>query len=282
MKSIFVRAFFVVLLSACSPSHQEHVPMSSLAVSINVSPEKLLREHGDQIKVVKQGPGINFYTAQWTQQSPGSVTIQPGKFQFTIPYVLGLQGVEESRAPAEGVVQYEVFAGITGPDLIGHDEARQKFFALLQGIRKAGWAPFIDRDDPRIRGRQRLEYVLKSSSASSLDPDYEPTLAEWMQLEDLSRWTFYADHAYLSVAFKREASLRDPDKPGAYLLTYTLMSENQHFRTYVAPQERDRWKELLPATLKTLQAQRQQAEKEWRLKGASIDEGYVDPRVPQL
>ncbi|MGO0792216.1 hypothetical protein ACTOWA_20330 [Herbaspirillum seropedicae] len=256
--------------------------MPSLTLSINEPPEKLLRDHGNLINVVKQGPGVNFFTAQWAQQTPGSVTIQPGKFQFTIPYVLGLQGVEETRAPAEGLVQYEIFAGITGPDLIGHDEARQKFFALLQGIRKAGWTPFIDRDDPRIRGRQRLEYVLKSSSASSLDPDYEPTLAEWMQLEDLSRWTFYADHAYLSVTFKREASLRDPDKPGAYLLTYTLMSENQHFRTYVAPEDRDRWKELLPATLKELQAQRQQAEKAWRSKGASIDEGYVDPPAPRL
>ncbi|MCI1003672.1 hypothetical protein HWE01_02495 [Herbaspirillum sp. C7C8] len=282
MKFVFAFASLACLLSACSPSSPERPPMSSLTVSINESPEKLLRDNAGQIKVTQQGPGVNFYTAHWAQQNPGSVTIAHGRYTLTIPYVLGFQGMEESRAPSEGIVQYEVFAGVTAPDLIGHDEARKKLFALLQAIRKAGWTPFIERDDPRIRGEQRLDYVMRNSSASSLDPDYEPTFTEWMALEDLSKWTFCADHTYLAVAFKREASLGDPVKPGSYLLTYTVMGENQHFRTYVAPKDRDRWKELLPGVVKELQEQRQRAEQGWRAKGARIDETYHDPPVPRF
>jgi len=256
--------------------------MPVLTVSINETPEELQRRNGDQIKVVTQGPGVKFYTAQWPQKNPGTVMIEHGKYKFSIPYVLSFQGMEDSRAPQEGLVQYEIYAGVTAPDLIEHDEARKQIFSLLQRIRQAGWTPFIDRDDPRLRGKERLEYVVSHSSVSSLDPNYEPTLSEWMQLQDLSRWTFYADHAYLSVSFKREESLQDPAKRSAYLLTYTLMSENEHFRAYVTPKDRDRWKELVPAAIKDLLKQREQNEKDWRAKGAKIDEVYVDPPAPKF
>lgn len=91
---------------------------------------------------------------------------------------------------------------------------------------------------------------------------------------------FHAPGAYMEVTFTRERTLIDPAKPGSYMLTFNVQTESEHFRGYVASDDRPRWKVLLPKVLSGLSGARAQKEKELRAKGVRLDEAYVDPPAP--
>jgi hypothetical protein len=180
------------------------------------------------------------------------------------------------------LLQFEINSAITESDLISHDEARLKFFYILQNLARAGWKTTIPLSMARLRGKQMTKYLLVSKRRTTLDPSYVPTLAEWMQMESLTTWKFYAAHMYLTVSFTREHTLTDPSKLGAYLLSFEIKNENEQFRRHVDGSDRNRWKEVLPVALREMAAHRAKMEAELRLKGIAIDESYIDPPVPDL
>ncbi len=280
--------FFLVLawLSGCQEQVQvkKEIPQMSSMITVHISEqgEAFAKRYPNQIRVDRQPAGLTFYNLDWKVSKPGAVTIEHGKHTFLIDNVIGVMGTQDGSFSEEGLSELTITAGITAPELISHDEARQKTFAILKRIVQAGWKPFIDRGDPRLRGRDNLDYVLKTSIASSLDPTYEPTLKEWMLIESQSTWYFYADHVYLGVSFTREHTLTDPDKPGAYLINFNLVNESEHFRAHVNPHDRKRWKELLSAELRKLAPMRIEAETAMRAKGFKIDETYQDPPAPSF
>lgn len=65
------------------------------------------------------------------------------------------------------------------------------------------------------------------SGTSSLDPNYELTLDEWMKIKNYTSWKFYADHHYLSVFFERKNDQMDPKQSGTYLVRYELETEDK-------------------------------------------------------
>ena len=58
------------------------------------------------------------------------------------------------------------------------------------------------------------------------------------------------------------------------------MIEAEHFRDYVGPDNRKRWRELLPAELAKLVPMRAEAEAKMCAKGIQIDETYQDQPAP--
>ena len=252
---------------------------TNTTVHLGEQGEAFAKRYHNQAHIDRQH-GASFYSIDWNPPQKGIVTFEHGKHTFVIENVLGLIGYQSADFSEEGVLQFDITTGITGPDGIAHDEARQQMFAILQRISQAGWKVFIQRDDPRLRGKDALDYVLTTSSASSLDATYLPTFEEWMRIESMTNWFFYADHVYLEVNFTREHTLTDPTKPGAYLISFNLKNEAEHFRGYVGPNNRKRWKELLPAELAKLPPMRAEAEAKMRAKGVQIDDTYQDPPVP--
>ncbi|MET0320825.1 MAG: hypothetical protein ABW069_08920, partial [Duganella sp.] len=201
---------------------------------------------------------------------------------FEIENTLSVTAIDEPLSQDEGIVNFSINAGISSSDLISHDEARKRFIFILKTIRNAGWKRFLDEGDPRLTGRDMLGYILNQSPASSMDADYEPTFEEWMKIPSRTTWSFYANHIYLSVDFSREPTLLNPEKPGAYLVTFTVNSENNHYKSYVEPRDKKNWKNALPAQLAALPSMREKAEAELRAKGFKIDETYEDPPKPNL
>ena len=103
-----------------------------------------------------------------------------------------------------------------------------------------------------------------------------------MRIESHTPWSFYADGLYMEVSFTRERTLTDPTKPGSYLLTFNIKTETEYFRGFAGPDNRLRWKEVLPQELAKVAVTRAQKETELRAKGVPIDESYQDPPVPAL
>lgn len=254
---------------------------NNVILEINQLPSKLLEEN-PVFKFATRPPGVNFYVGIWKRGDQNKVRLQNGAQSFLIENSISVTAVDEPTSPSEGIVQFIIYSGVASSDLISHDEARRRFTSILKTIRKAGWKKFINEGDPRLIGRDMYKFVLNESPAASMDTDYEPTFEEWMRIPSRTRWSFYANHVYLSVDFSREPTLLDPEKDGAYLVTFTVDSENEHYRSYVEPDKREDWKSALPAQLAILPPMRAKAEAELRAKGVKIDETYQDPPKPNL
>ncbi|WP_156369492.1 hypothetical protein [Duganella sp. Leaf126] len=250
-------------------------------LKINEDPRAFLDVNGF-FKVENHPAGINFYTANWNASDHARARLENINHSFSIEHMLGVTATDEPNSPEEGIVKFSINAGISSADVISHEEARQRFVYILKNIRKVGWQRFLDEGDPRLSGRDMLDFILKDSPASSMDPDYEPTFEEWMKIPSRTTWSFYANHVYLSLDFSRDPTLTDPNKPGAYLITFTVNSENNHYKSYVDPKDRKDWKNQLSSKLAILPKMRKEAEAELRTKGVKIDEFYVDPPKPSF
>jgi hypothetical protein len=240
------------------------------------------KRYPDQVKINKQPAGLDFYSIDWKFAAQGVVKVSHGAHSFEIDNVLSVLTSIDIDTPQEGFRKFSINAGITSPDLIPHQEARDKLYAILKAIEQKGWRNLISEDDPRITGKDRLNHVLSVTNSIGLDTKYVPTLDEWMRIENLTPWNFYAEHQYLTVYFKRERILLDPTKPGSYLLTYTLKSEVENYRGYVGTDNRRDWKQKLPAALDDLKQRRAKAEAALKAKDIKIDEAYQDPPLPNL
>ena len=254
----------------------------NIEVNVGEQTKVFFKRYPDKIRIVHQPAGLDFYKMDWDARPRPTVTIQHGKYSFNIDDVVGISSIYDHDLPHEGLSKFEIYSGLSSVELLPHDEARFKIYAILQNISRAGWRTTIYRSRPRLSGKERLDYALNLSDSIGLDTNYIPTLEEWMRIESYTSWSFYADHLYMSVNFDRERTLTDPLKPGAYLLTFDIKSEAEYFRGYVKSEDRLRWKELLPAELAKLAPLRAQKETEMRAKGVKIDETYQDPPVPDL
>lgn len=265
------------------PTQQKAILMpQQVTLEIGVQGDALLKRYPDLVRVDRQPAGLDFYQINWDKKPQGIVTIAHGKHTFVIEEVFGVMGTYEHEWKTEGINEFKLQAGINASEFISHDDARLKTYAILQKILQAGWRPFIGRDDPRLSGNARYDYMFNSLGTIGLDSNYLPTFDEWMRIDNLTPWRFYVDHQYLEVSFTREHTMTDPSKPGAYLLNFNLKSEAEHYRGYVGPDNRANWKELLPASLAKLPPIRAKVEAELRAKGIKIDEDYQDPPVPDL
>ncbi len=249
-------------------------------IGINESEGGLSKQNPGLFKMIDRPPGVKFYVADWPTRSPGTVFFNNGEHSFTMRSVLSATGSDDPDFENENILEWNVNAGITDDDLINHDEARRKFFSILQSLRKAGWARNIYLSDPRLKGKDALNYMQSGQDVYGLDPDYVLSMDEWMSLTSRTNWNFYADHVYLEINVTRDPTRTDPNKPGAYFVEYTITSENEMMRAQVGPKKRLNWKAELPTILPELQSARKKEEERLKKNHVAIDETYQDPPLP--
>jgi hypothetical protein len=285
-----IAAVALAVYAGCSDSKpaakQQTAELKESAMTIDVSIKlgemgpDFAKRYPSKVKVQKQPAGLDFYEIDW-KRPRGSVNVEHGKHSVVIHDVLSVLASQDLEAfKAEGLKDFYVSSGVTAPDLIPHDEARQKIHAILRGILNVGWQQVIELSEPRLKGRARLDYMFATTNSNGLDATHLPTFEEWMRIPSRTPWSFYANGVYMDVTFTREPTLTDPNKPGSYLLTFKLKTETQHLRGYAGPDNRLRWKEFVPAELAKAAEQRKKLEAELRAKGVPIDESYQDPPLP--
>ena len=254
---------------------------TDVSIKLGETGPSFAKRYPGSARVTHSTPNVDFYQIDWEQRAPGQVRVEHGKHSFVIEDALGVQAPQElGDFKAEGLYNYTIFAGVSASDLIPHDEARLKTYAILRRIMDAGWKNTVDVGDPRIRGKDRLLYAISKNQYTGLDVTYLPTPEEWMQIESRTPWNIYADGVYLQVIFTRERTLTDPTKPGSYLLTFNIKTETEYFRSFAGPDNRLRWKEVVPQEIAKAKAERPKREAELRAKGIKIDASYQDPPVP--
>jgi hypothetical protein len=217
----------------------------------------------------------------WRSPPRATVTLAQPHASISVEHVIGLQTFRRSAdGDRQGLSRFAIYAGLNEGGDIAHDTARVYVHALLARILAAGWQQMVDADEPRLAGAERLKRTLASSNLNGLDARYVLPLAEWMQVEDGTPWSFVRDDAVLQVTFRRDAARLDPAQPGGYFLSLTWMSVQEHFREMVDADERARWRELVPGMLEQARRKRTEQEDELRKAGWQIDASYVDPTLP--
>ena len=240
-----------------------------------------LARFAGQVQVNSQPAGLDFLSLDWRSPPRATVTLAQPHAAISVEHVLGVQTLRRAAdGDRQGLSRFAIYAGLNEGGDISHDAARVRVHALLARILAAGWQQMVDADEPRLAGVERLKRTLASSNLNGLDARYVLSSAEWMQVEDGTPWSFVRDDAVLQVTFRRDAARLDPSRPGAYFLSLTWMSVQEHFREMVGPDERNRWRELVPGMLEQARRKRAEQEDEFRKAGWQIDASYADPTLP--
>lgn len=272
----------VVMASACNPFGQFDSSSTSMTqnilVEVGESPEALLGRYGKAIDLNDKNPGSRFYSVDWERPRLGVVTLKNGDGQVAFDMALGVMGSYNEDYPQEGLSRYSLYLGLSESGTMSHDQARTKFYEMLERVQKAGWKPLIRQTQPRLKGADALRYQLATSlGPGSLDPNFELSLQDWMTLEDDSPWKFYKDGVYMNISLSRDSKRMKVDEPGAYFASISLESYQTFWRTSFKEQDRARWRELLPAVRERQRGTRVEAEKKLQAEGYHIDTDYRNP-----
>jgi hypothetical protein len=254
---------------------------SNVVVEIGEPGKDFSQKYQEMIKVNDRNPGSHFYTVKWPDSTQGNVTVKNGPSIFEVDTVLSVMGDSDDTYPAEGISGFSISMGLPPRNNVLHDDARLKFYTLLQRIQKAGWQRWIDPSMPRLDGADALRYQMSEiengSGLMSLDPSYVPSLDIWMKIEDMTGWRFYLNGVYMKVQLMRDGEKMDPNLPGAYFLSLELESNDSFQRSALAFQDRKLWKELYPAVRKKQAEERTNSEEKLRSLGFKIDTEYHNP-----
>ncbi len=249
-----------------------------VVLALGETGEQWQKKYSAIVHVAEQPAGLRFYKMQ-PLRSKVSVTVrlEHQGHSLEIAHVLSVTGTQD-RGRKEGIDSIQLSAGLSSQPLIEHDAARRYVWSLVKSIRAAGWQKYIEETDPRLNGKAAYEYAVQKHGA--LDPDYDLSLTEWMAMPARTRWSFYAEDAFLSLEFDRNVQRMDPAKPGAYLLNVSISSAEQQFSSNFEFEERDHWRNLWDAAARKWKQERNIKEAKLRAQGVVIDEDYQGPPLP--
>lgn len=277
-----------LLLTACDASSRREGASESTKGQANMD-ETMIVRLGEQaksliardpvrLKLDAQPAGLDFVRAKWREPDLGSVEVRHGSVGLKFDKVLTFDATQDTASFGdEGITEIDVNMMLGDQDLIGHDEARVLYLALLESLRKSGWKSTVERGMPRLAGRDRFAYTMSRSATMGLDVDYSPTLTEWMRIGSQTPWGFWREGVYLEMSFMREHTMLDVGKPGAYVVTARVRTAKEEGRSLVEPVDRDHWHAALPGVLKQLDILREGEERDLRERGVAIFKDYRDP-----
>lgn len=254
----------------------------NIQIQLGEPSAQFLTRFAGHVQINSQPSGLDFLSLDWRGPAKGRVTLDQPDAAVSVDHVIGVQTFRRAADDdRQGLTRFAIYAGLNDGGDIGHDAARVYIHGLLSRILAAGWQQMVDADEPRLAGAERLKRTLASSNLNGLDARYVLPLREWMQVEDGTPWSFVRDDAVLQVTFRRDAARLDEGQPGAYFLSLNWMSVNEHFREMVDPDDRARWRDLIPVVLEQARQRRSEKEEELRKAGWHIDASYVDPQISQ-
>ena len=223
-----------------------------------------------------QNFGLNFYKAMnFDPNALPSVTINAGETKTVIPKVLSISATEEKNRSPE-IISIFITARVKNGGAMSHDEARLYILDLIEKFTALGWKTAFSFNKPRLSGIHALNYY----GADALDPNYKLSFAEWMQLDGSLNWELYLNHTYMRVTVDRDQDHLDPNKPGAYIMSFTIEPHEEVQRIYVDEKERDHWRQLWIPIARKLRSERNIKEATLKAQGIPIVSDYKDPELP--
>ncbi|MGR2683120.1 hypothetical protein [Chromobacterium haemolyticum] len=223
-----------------------------------------------------QNVGLNFYNSiDFDANALPTVTIDAGGVKTVIPKALSIMGMED-KSRGLGITRININARVKNGGAMSHDEARLYILDIIEKLTAAGWKMVIPLNKPRLNGIHALNYY----GADALDPNYKLSFAEWMQLKGILSWELYLNHTFITLNINRDQDHLDPNKPGAYIMSFTIEPHEEVQRIYVEEKERDHWRQLWIPIARKLRSERNIKEATLKAQGIPIVSDYKDPELP--
>lgn len=271
-----------LLFNACQPSSETY-PHKTLMdqeiyIEVGEQPQALISRYGKTVDVNNKNFRLKFYSIDWQKNNQGRVTIKKGTLHVSLESVIMVSGTYNETYPEEGFSIYDLSLSLSSSNTILHDQARLKFYEMLGRILKAGWKRCLYDTEPRLTGNESIRRLHETTtSVTTLDPNYIPTLPQWMSLNDQSTWRFYKDRIYMDVQLSRDQKHLNPDLPGAYFVSISLESYTSKWRTLFDEDDRPRWRELLMVEKEKASKERSKSERVLEALHYHIDTTYRNP-----
>ncbi|MET1254926.1 hypothetical protein [Aliikangiella maris] len=250
-------------------------------IQAGMSTEDYQQKNSHYVKkrIDKQPAGLNFYEYRWPVKENGQVRVDAGSASFLIPNVLSIVGTEDTEALSRGIYDFSINSGLTPDEFIEHDQARILLMSHLQSLLTLGWKPYLEfHIYPRLSGKQSFQFAIEDGFYTP-DPTYTPDLDEWMKLKYGGTWTFFNEKVFLEVRLRRESQFIDVNRPGVYLLTHTVLTNEAKAQSYFKGEERYKWQSLWADEIKKDKRKRYEKEVELIQQGYRINTRYVDPII---
>ena len=278
-----VKHMLFLCLTIAMLSAPAHTMPNTRQRHINVTPGESCQQLASRYPGITsndQQHGINFCKINATSGKEFPLTIRHGKHSITLPLADSLSGIEHTKRNV-GIDSLNITFSFSTAPTIMHDDARRALFAMFRQMHANDWQMFISLTSPRLRGRDTLINRLPEKSKPwGLDPAYEPTLAEWMNIDELTQWKFYADQLYVDISFYRNSEKMDTSQPGEYLFTMDISTGETHHRGYFESEQHEQWRKHWVDMALMLRKERERAEADARRIGLHIDTHYQDPPLP--
>lgn len=281
---ILITCISLTLIIGCQKTEENKKMESPKIVEIAFKESfESFKERYPSVKVEHQPIGANFYEFGWPEKMPGVIRFNMDGDHFDFPNAIHFLMMEVISESNRGITKFSFKSGITYDKKISHDVARLKFHDFLRSLLDKGWKRTISFSDPRLSGSQAAHYMREHENFYSLDPDYLPTLKEWMAVDKLTSmfWGLQADNkAFMSIDLQRKFDKTNPDI-GVYLLSISIVNDQEKGRLQFAPEKKLDWNDLKKweAVQSNLLKIRAKREKDLLSKGYKIDESYEDYEI---
>ena len=281
---ILITCISLTLIIGCQKTEENKKMESPKIVEIAFKESfESFKERYPSVKVEHQPIGANFYEFGWPEKMPGVIRFNMDGDHFDFPNAIHFLMMEVISESNRGITKFSFKSGITYDKKISHDEARLKFHEFLQGLLGKGWKRTVEPADPRLLGSQAMHYMREYENFYSLDPNYLPTLKEWMAVDKSINmyWELQADNeAFISIKLQRKFDKTNSDI-GVYLLSISIVNDQEMGRSHFRPERKldwndpKKWNEKKEKFLK----EREKAEKDLLSKGYKIDKNYKDYEI---
>ena len=205
-----------LLLSACSMAQDQPPPKQHVTLKLGKQGEESFRQaHAHVDDVTAPSDVVGFMELRWwTADQLGTVTIDHGGHKINFPHTIFALGSSWPDYPEEGVTGLALHTGITAPEYVRHEEAWEKWQALLKHVQENGWQGMIYDYNARVLGVEAYNYTMsnKISNGVNIDPSYDLNYVQWQNLlnkESSLAVYFYQDGAYLSLLLSKEIVTED-------------------------------------------------------------------------
>jgi len=276
---MMVILYMLALLGGCHQSERGDVAvLNKVTIKIGLSGKDFLEKNNlTDSSVQRQPAGLDFYRHRWPADDQGKVEVQHGDYGFIFYRAISIQCVEDQEERGKGLYSCTVNFAFSDGGEAPHGEVKEDFYRFINKLYALGWRPWIQHDFPRLKGKEAFPYLLEGG-AYIAPLDYKPSLEEWMALKSPS-WEFYADGVHLGIRFRRDRKRMNPESAGAYLFTASLETAEQRMKSYIAPEDRDNWRDLIDGRLESLTKRRAEKEALLEERGFTIDVNYRDPEI---
>jgi hypothetical protein len=220
--------------------------------------------------------GLNFYQIQsFDAPTLPSISITTGGIKTTIPKALNITATEDKERNL-GIISIDINARVKSGRTISHEDARLYTLDFIEKITASGWKKTFSLSKPRLNGIHALNYY----GSKSIDPNYKLSFTEWMKLEGTLSWHFYSNHTYMTLSVDRDQEHLDPNKNGAYIMSISILPQEEQLRRYVDEKQRDNWRQQWIPIAQKMRASRNIAEAKLQAQGIPIATEYKDPELP--